>query len=98
MDAELKALHEASRIATSAKIRSAPEDYKVCWVCLSIAYQRAPLCPVCHAHRFYQSADAVRVVAGMMEQVAIPVTAGTVPRFIAQVREQPEDKEVENGN
>jgi uncharacterized paraquat-inducible protein A len=98
MIAELKALHLASRIANSAKICAAPEKFKVCWVCLSISYQRAPVCPICHAHRFYESADAVRVVAGMTERVAFPVTAGTVPRFVHGEREQPEEKEVENGN
>jgi len=98
MIAELKALHLASRIANSAKICAAPEEFKVCWVCLSIAYQRAPLCPVCHSYRFYESADAVRVVAGMTERVAFPVTAGTVPRFVREAGQQTRKQEVENGN
>jgi hypothetical protein len=34
----------------------------------------------------------------MMEQVAVPVTAGTVPRFGGAVRDLAEEKEVENGN
>ena len=98
MTADLLALHFAARIQKSAKICAAPQEYKVCWHCLSVAYKRASICPVCHAHRFYESADAVRVVARLMEQVPFPVSAGTVPRFGGAVREQPEEKEIECDN
>jgi hypothetical protein len=91
MNAEMRALHLAARRATSAKICEAPEDYKVCWVCLSIAFKRAPTCPICRAYRFYESPDALRVVTSLMDRVAFPVTAGTVPRFGAVVRSSPKN-------
>jgi hypothetical protein len=96
--AELKALHLASRIATSAKICAAPENYKVCGQCLSIVLTRAKTCPLCAAYRFYESPDAVRLVAGLTERVAFPLTAGTVPRISSVVREPPNQKEIKNGN
>jgi hypothetical protein len=98
MNKEMRARYFAARRATSAKICESPEDYKVCWHCLSIAYKRASICPICQAHRFYESADAVRVVAGMMERVAFPVSAGTVPRFGNVAQDKPEGKEVDCGN
>ena len=98
LNAEMRAFHLASRRATSAKICAAPQDYKVCWVCLSIAFKRAGHCPICGAHRFYESPEAVRVVAGLMEKFAFPVTAGTVPRAWSTLREQPKARGFKNGN
>jgi hypothetical protein len=98
MNDEMRAVYLASRRATSAKICAAPEDYKVCWHCLSIAVTRAKACPLCAAYRFYESPDAVRVVACLTERVAFPVTAGTVPRISGAMLEQSNEKDTQNGN
>jgi RNA polymerase subunit RPABC4/transcription elongation factor Spt4 len=81
MTPELRALHLAHRQKASLEIRSSPASYKVCRICLSIAWKQAPLCPICHAHGFYESEQAVWVVATLTEKVAFPKTAGTVPRL-----------------
>jgi hypothetical protein len=76
--------HARSRNANAEQICANAEEFKVCTVCLSIAFQRAGTCPICRSYRWYYSAEAVRLVARIMQQSPFPFTAGTVPRFIVE--------------
>ncbi len=83
-------------------IRASAGEFKVCSACLSIALNRARVCPVCGAYRFFYSPEAVRAVALFMHAAPWPRTAGTVPRLggFQQQEQQSQGVEYEvlNGN
>ncbi len=62
-------------------IEQEAEKYKVCSQCLSIAFKRAPVCPVCKAYRWKENPSAVTVVSWMMRKHPWPVTSGLPPRL-----------------
>jgi hypothetical protein len=73
--------HVAHRRAQAEKICATPGDYKICAQCLSIAFRRAQVCPICRAHRFLESPEAVTLVAEYGTRFPFPVTAATAPRI-----------------
>lgn len=75
------ARHLEQRRQQSERIRSAPEEFKVCYRCASIAYKHSALCPICGCYRWLESTDAVRLVAEFSGRFPFPFSAGTVPRL-----------------
>jgi hypothetical protein len=75
------AQHARYRRKNSEHIYANPEDYKVCSNCLSTAFQRAPVCPICHSYRWYYDTEVVKLIALVTSRSALPFTAGVVPRF-----------------
>jgi hypothetical protein len=83
------ARHAQYRRKNSEHIYANAEEFKVCSNCLSIAFQRAPLCPICHSYRWYNDPEVVKLIALVTSRAALPFTAGVVPRF---KHEQPQHK------
>ncbi len=81
MTSEERARHLARRRKNAAAIINEAEHMKVCTQCLSIAFRRARVCPICKAYRFSEDETMVEVTAGVMAKHAFPLTAGTVPRI-----------------
>ena len=81
MNAQMLARHHARRRDNAQKICEAPDEFKVCGTCGSIAYKRAATCPLCRAYRWVKAPDAVVAVACYTARFPFPFTAGTVPRF-----------------
>ncbi len=78
---ESRAVHLARRQEMSARIIASPEDFKLCGLCLSIAYKHSEKCSICGAYRFHENPVVVQGVARVMMRFAFPVTAGVVPRL-----------------
>jgi hypothetical protein len=77
------ATHARLRFDQAEAICAKADQFKVCSCCLSISFQRAPLCPLCHGYLWYESADAVKLVARLTQRSAVPFTAGVAPRLTA---------------
>jgi len=100
MTSEAIAVYASRRREASDRIINSADQFMVCSQCLSIAYRRASVCPVCKSYRFCTSPEVVRVVAEVMKGFAFPVTAGVVPRYVgvASASEEPEHEEGGYGN
>jgi hypothetical protein len=81
MHAKKFALHAQFRRKNSEHIYANAEDYKVCSNCLSTAFQRAPVCPICHSYRWYKDQEVVKMIALVTEGTVLPLTAGVAPRL-----------------
>lgn len=73
--------HVAHRRSQAEKICATPGNYKICAQCLSIAFRPAQVCPICRAHRFLESREAVVLIAEYSTRFPFPVTAATAPRI-----------------
>ncbi|MEM9398601.1 MAG: hypothetical protein AAF984_00180 [Verrucomicrobiota bacterium] len=49
----------AERVEAARKIKSSPNNYKVCECCGSIVVAKSPVCPNCSAYRFDTTHQAV---------------------------------------
>ena len=83
MTIEERAQHLAAREAQAQRILAKLDDFKVCEQCLSIAFKRAPICPLCHAYSWFDAPGAVEVIAKYSAKQPFPLTAAVAPRFPA---------------
>jgi hypothetical protein len=76
------ASHARLRRDNAQSICAKPSEFKVCACCFSIFYKRAAVCSFCRGYRWYYDPEAVKLIAGITEQSALPFTAGVAPRLV----------------
>ncbi len=81
MTEEIRARHLAQRQEGISTIILEAERFKLCTQCLSIAFKRARICPICRAYRFTEDRTMIEITAGIIAKHPFPLTRGTVPRI-----------------